>query len=150
MQTVKEPMFSTGENMGSCAFRYKNKQYLREKGVVPTPICQFFQIHGSIFKPDPSCDCGQASVVCITHCVFLFCIRKDPFYRFFALCINFFRSACFSYLLHQIQILLPNVCFEFLLPFFVCSALRFTRAVFAILWCASVSSLSISVRGCMS
>ena len=44
---------------------------------------QLFQIHGNIFKPDPPCDCGQASVVCITHCVFLFCIRKDTLNRLF-------------------------------------------------------------------
>ena len=52
--------------------RNKSKQYPREKGVLSTPIRKFFQICGSIFKPDPSCDCGQASMVCISHCVLLF------------------------------------------------------------------------------
>ena len=99
-QSVKEPLFSSDENRGFGVFRHKNKQYLRKNGVVPTPICQFFQIHGSIFKPDPSCDCGQASVVCITHRVFLFRIRKYSLNRFFALCINLFRTIRFSYLLH--------------------------------------------------
>ena len=39
-------------------------------GVLPTPICQLFQIHGSIFKSDPSRDCGQTSVVCIASALF--------------------------------------------------------------------------------
>lgn len=42
------------------------------------------RIHGSIFEPDPSCNCGQNSVVCISHGVFLLCIRKDPRDGFFA------------------------------------------------------------------
>ena len=109
LQSVKEPLFSLGENRVFGVFRHKNKQYLRKNGVVPTPICQFFQIHGSIFKPDPSCDCGQASVVCISHCVLFFCIYKDTLNRLFALCINIFCTLCLSYLLYQIQILLPNM-----------------------------------------
>lgn len=79
---------------------HKYKQYMRNNGAVPTPICRLFQIHGSIFQPDPSCDCGQTSVVCIPHRVFLFRLRKYSRNRFFALCINLFRTICFSYLLH--------------------------------------------------
>ena len=99
-QSVKEPVLSLGEGAGFYVFLGKNKPNCGEKGVVPTPICQLFQIHGSIFKPDPSRDCGQTSVVCITHGVFLFRVGKDPFNRLFALCINFFRTLCFSYLFH--------------------------------------------------
>ncbi len=29
---------------------------------------------------DPGGNRGQPSIRCITHCVFLFCIRKDPLY----------------------------------------------------------------------
>ena len=68
----------------------KQGEKASEKGVLPAPVCQLFQVHGSQFKPDPSCDGGQASVVCITHCVFLFCIRKDTLNGLFALCINSF------------------------------------------------------------
>ena len=60
----------------------------------------FFEIHGSKFKPDPSCDGNQASVVRITHRVSFLRVRKDPFDRFLALCVNLFRTIRFSYLLH--------------------------------------------------
>ena len=93
-QSVKEPVLSLGEGAGSYVFWGKYKPYCGEKGVVPTPICQLFQIHGSIFKPDPSCDCGQASVVCISHRVLFFCICKDTLNRLFALCINIFCTLC--------------------------------------------------------
>ena len=35
--------------------------------LLPLPIGQFFQIHGSKFKLHPICHLGQASVLCITH-----------------------------------------------------------------------------------
>ena len=95
-QLGKEPMFLSGKSRGSVAFWGKNEQDLGKTGVLPTPICQLFQIHGSIFKPDPSRDCGQTSVVCISHRVLFFCIRKNPFNRLFALCINLFPALCFS------------------------------------------------------
>ena len=46
------------------------------------------QIHGSKFKPDPSGDGCQASVMCITRGVFLLRIRKNPFNGLISLCIN--------------------------------------------------------------
>lgn len=51
---------------------------MASKRAVPEPICQLFQIHGSIFKPGPLRNAGQASVVGITHRVFFFGIRKYP------------------------------------------------------------------------
>lgn len=108
-QLVKEPLLSCGESGGSVAIWEKISKYQLGNGGPPTPICQLFQIHGSKFKPDPSGDGGQASVVCITHGVFLFCVRKDPLNGLLALCINFFPAICFSYLFDQIQILLPDV-----------------------------------------
>ena len=138
-QSVKEPLFSLGENRGFYVFRHKNKQYLRKNGVVPTPICQFFQIHGSIFKPDPSCDCSQTSVVCISHRVLLFRIRENTLYRFFALCINFLRALRFPYLFHQVQILLPDVRCEYFLPLFIRSALCFAGTVYTVFGCCAVS-----------
>ena len=71
-----------------------------ENGVFPTPYRQLFEIHGSKFKPDPSCDGSQASVVRVTHRVSFLRVRKDPFNRFLALCVNCFRTIRFSYLLH--------------------------------------------------
>lgn len=119
-QSVKEPVFSLGENAGSCAFGGKHKPNRGEKEVAPTLICQFFQIHGSIFKPDQSCDCGQTSVVCVSHRVILFRICEDTLYCFFALCINFLRALCFLYLFHQVHILLPDVRCEYFLPLAPC------------------------------
>ena len=150
LQSVKEPQFSLGENWGFGVFRRPNKQYSRENGVIPTPICQLFQIHGSIFKPDPSRDCGQASVVCISHCVLLFCICKDTLNRLFALCINIFRTLCLSYLLYQIQILLPKVSCVFLLSLFIRSTLFLTRTIDTFFRCTAVGSLSVPVCSCMS
>ena len=53
-QTVKEPLFSAHGNRGSGVVWGKNINKSGKTGVVPTPNCQFFQVHGSIFKPDPS------------------------------------------------------------------------------------------------
>ena len=41
-QSVKEPLLLLGKNWGFGVFRCKYAQYLREKGVVPTPLCQLF------------------------------------------------------------------------------------------------------------
>ena len=58
------------------------------------------QIHGSKFKPDPSGDGGQASVICITHRVFLLRIRKAPFNGLISLCINLLAQVGLSVPVH--------------------------------------------------
>ena len=140
-------MFSFGGNTGFSVFWGKYKPYYGEKGVFPTPVCQLLQIHGSIFEPDPSCDCGQASMVCITHGVFLFRVRKDMLYRFFTLSIEFLRTFCFLYLFHQVQMLLPDVRCECLLTLFICAAL--CRNSLQSLLCAAVGSLSLQACSSM-
>ena len=150
VQSVKEPLFLLSENRGIVILRYKYDKKLGSKGVIPTPICQCFQIHGSIFKPDPSCNCGQTSVVCISHRVLFFCVCKDPLNGFFALCINFLRTLRLSNLFYQIQIFLPNVGCEYLLPFFIGSASCSAGAVSAFLRSASVCPFSIPVSGSVS
>lgn len=70
---------------------------------------QLFQIHGSKLEPDPSGNCGQASVVCITHCVFLFRIRKDPFHGLFPLCIDLLALVGLPDALHNVQVFLLDV-----------------------------------------
>ena len=109
IQPVKESLFSGSENRGFNIYRANKRENSEETGVIPTPICQLFQIHGSKFKPDPSCDGGQASVVCITHRVFLFCVRKNPFNGFLSLGIDALAQVGFADGLHKIQILLPDV-----------------------------------------
>ena len=122
-QSVKEPLFSLNEDGGFGTLSKKYKQHSREKGVIPTPICQFFQIHGML----------------------LFRIRKDPLNGFFALCINLLRTLRLSDLLHQIQILLPNMGCENFLPLFVRSAQCPAGTVSAFLRSASVYAFAIPV-----
>ena len=125
--------------------RKQRKQ--QQKGVFPAPNCQFFQIHGSKLKLDPSGDCGQASVVRITHCVLFFCVSKHSLNGLLAHRVNAFRIFCFSDTLYSIQIGLPDVSRQELLPFLICSTFRFVRAVPAILWRAAVTALSVLVGG---
>ena len=144
-QPVKEPMLSKSESMGFLRKLGKQGEKASENGVLPTPICQLFQVHGSQFKPDPSCDGGQASVVCIPHRVFLFRVRKNPFNRLLALRIKLFRTLRFPYLLHQIQILLPDMCGVYLLPLFIRTAFCFARTASALRRCAAVCSFALPV-----
>ena len=74
----RTPVFSK-RKPGNWRIQGKKRKNRAKKEVIPTPNCHLFQIHGSILKPDPSCDCGQAPVVRITHGVFLFRVREDPF-----------------------------------------------------------------------
>ena len=127
--------------------RKRKKQ--RQKGVFPTPNCQPFQIHGSKLKLDPSGDCGQASVVRVTHRMLFFCISKHSLNGLLAHRIHAFRVFCFSDALHGIQIGLPDVSRQELLSLLVCSAFRLVWAVSAILWRAAVTTLSILVGGGM-
>ena len=129
-------------------FRCRLEKYRENEGetrVIPTPDRQLFEVHGSKFKPDPSCDGGQASVVCIPHRVFLLRVRKNPFNRLLALRIKLFRTLRFPYLLHQIQILLPDMCGVYLLPLFIRTAFCFARAASALRRCAAVRSFALPV-----
>ncbi len=96
-QCVKEPMLSRSESMGFPLKSGKQREKASEKGVLPTPICQLFRVHGSEFKPDPSCDGGQASVVCITHRVFLSmgsCIRHPLLQTAHRICLLHCYTPC--------------------------------------------------------
>lgn len=108
-QSVKGLRLSSKEARSSGICTSKNCKNRVEKGVVPTPNCLLFQIRNIIFEPDLLCDCGQASVVHISHGVFLFRICKDPFNGLLAHCVDFVATLCLSQLLHQIQVLLPDV-----------------------------------------
>ena len=112
---------------------------------IPTPHCQLFQIHGSIFKPHPVCDLGQTSMMRISHCVLLFRIGKYALYCFFSHGIYLFAALRLTKLLDQIEILLPYMRCQYLLPFLVSSTFPLERAVPAALWIAAVCSLSVFV-----
>ena len=148
-QTVKEPPISSSEIGGFSAKWRKSERKSVETEALPAPVCQLFQIHGSKLKPDPSCYGGQASVMRITHGVFLFCIRKDPFYRFLALCVNVFGTLCFSYLFRYVQILLPDMRRIYLLPILLCSAFCLMWAASALTRCTAVCPLPVTVRRCV-
>lgn len=77
---------------GSRIYSKKMAKKLWKIRSVPAPYCQLFEIHGGIFKPHPVRCPGQTSMVCITHRVFLFRIRKDTFDRFLAHGIKLFPS----------------------------------------------------------
>ena len=141
----KTPLLSANGSRGFHANRAALDEYKPEKGVFPAPICRLFQVHGSKFKPDPSGDGGQASVICITHRVFLLRSRKDPFEGFFSLSINLLAQVGLSDALHSVQVFLPDVGCEYLLPFFICLAVGFGWAVDAVVGGAAVDSFPISV-----
>lgn len=103
---------------------------------------QLFQIHGNTFKPDPSGNGGQASVVCITHRVFLFRIRKDPFNGLFSLGINLLAQVGLSDALHNVQVFLPDVGCQYLLAFLICLTAGFGWAVDAVFGGAAVDFFS--------
>ena len=107
-----------------------------------TPNCQFFEVHGSEFKPHPACNPGQTSVVCITHPVLFFRVRKGTLNRLLAPCVNILPHLCFSNLFYQIQIFLPDVSLQDFLPLRICSALLTTGTTSAFFRRASVYSFS--------
>ena len=116
-----------------------------KNGVLPTPLGQFFQIHGSKFEPDPSSDCGQASVMCITHRVFLFRICKDTFDGLFPLGVDRLAQVGLSDALYDIQVSLPDVGREYLLPFLICLTVRSGWAADTVFWGATVGPFSFPV-----
>ena len=64
--------------------RPKEEETAEGLPLLPPPISQLFEIHGSKFKLHPVRHLGQASVLRITHGVFFLGICKDPFNGFFA------------------------------------------------------------------
>ena len=97
-QPVKEPQLSESESWGFPVIWMVTNKYQCENGALPTPLCQLFQIHSSIFKPHPCRDTGQTSVVCIAHGMFFFCIRKNTLNGLFSQGIDFFAAFRFPQL----------------------------------------------------
>ena len=149
-QLVKKRQFSRQEDRRSIIKGSKNHYIGRKNGSIPLPNSDLFEIHGSIFKPDPSRNGGQASVVCVTHCVFLFRIRKDPLNGFFSPGVNSFAQVGLSDVLHNVQVFLPDMCGVYLLPLFIRTAFCFARAMSALRRCASVRSFALPVGSGMS
>ena len=70
---------------------------------------EFFEIHRSKLELDPCGDRGQPSIWSITHCVFLFCVRKDALNRLRTQSIGCLTCRRMPYVFCSFQILLPDV-----------------------------------------
>ena len=149
-QLVKERQFSKHEDWRFIIKGGKNHDIGSKIGSIPLPNSNLFEIHGSIFKPHPSRNPGQTSVVCVTHCVFLFRIRKDPLNGFFSPGVNSFAQIGLSDVLHNVQVFLPDMCGVYPLPLFIRTAFCFARAISALRRCASVRSFALPVGSGMS
>ena len=58
---------------------------------------------------NPSCDSGQASVVCITHRVFFLGVREDPFNGFLSALVELRVRRRISGIVRQFLIVLPDM-----------------------------------------
>ena len=150
LRVSKKSLLSLSESGDFGIESRKKREKEMEKGVIPTPFCQLFQVHGSIFKPHPACDPGQTSMMRVTHRMFFFCIGKDTFNRLLAQGIDFFPSLCSPQLLYKVQILLPDMFGQELLSFFICSTHSLERAGLTMLRVATVSPFSFPVCSGMS
>ena len=77
--------------------------------LLPLSTGQLFQIHGSKLKLYPVCHLGQASVLCITHSVFFFGVRKDAFNGLFPLLVKVPVLRCIADVVRQILVILSDM-----------------------------------------
>ena len=78
---------------------------------------EFLEIHRSKLELDPCGDRGQPSIWSITHCVFLFGVRKDALNRLRTQGIGCFAERGMADIFRSLQILLPDMtgyCFRML------------------------------------
>ena len=113
--------------------------------ISPLSFCEFFEIHGSKFKPYPIRDLGEAAVGGITHSVFFFRIRKDPFNGFFALLVKVGILGSVSCVIGKLLVIFPNMPLYDLYAIFGMCAKMSCRAVLTCFGIALVFSVSVSV-----
>lgn len=77
--------------------------------LLPFTSGQLFQIHGSKLKLHPVCHLGQASVLCITHSVLFFGVRKDAFNSLFPLLVKIPVLRCIAGVVRQVLVILPHM-----------------------------------------
>ena len=78
---------------------------------------EFLEIHRSKLELDPCGDRGQPSIWSITHCVFLFGVRKDALNRLRTQGVGCFAERGMADIFRSLQILLPDMtgyCFRML------------------------------------
>ena len=101
----KEP--GRPQNLKKDIFEKVGKQ---ERGMSPCfPSGQLFEVHGSKFKPHPVGNWNQTTVVCITHGVLFFRIRKNPFNGFFAFGVKVLVFRGVSGVIGQHLVVLPDM-----------------------------------------
>ena len=120
-QLVKERQFSKHEDWRFIIKRGKNHDIGSKIRSIPLPNSNLFEIHGSIFKPHPSRNPGQTSVVRIPHGVLFFCISKNMLYGLFSHGIEFLATFGFSQMFDQIEIFLPDMSCEYPLSALICA-----------------------------
>ena len=130
-QLVKERQFSKHEDWRFIIKRSKNHDIGSKIRSIPLPNSNLFEIHGSIFKPHPSRNPGQTSVVRIPHGVLFFCISKNTLYGLFSHGIEFLATFGFSQMFDQIEIFLPDMSCEYPLSAFICATNSSAGTVFA-------------------
>ena len=81
----------------------------------------------------------------ITHRMFFFCIGKDTLNRLFAHGVDLFPAIRSPQLLHQVQVLLPDVRGQEFLAFFIRATQGLEGASFAVFCVAAVSSFAFLV-----
>ena len=70
---------------------------------------EFLKIHRSKLELDPCDDCSQFSVGCITHYVFLFCVRKGAFNGLQTQGVGCFADQGMTDMFRSLQILLLDM-----------------------------------------
>ena len=70
---------------------------------------EFLEIHRSKLELDPCGDRGQPSIRSITHCVFLFCVRKDALNRLRTQGVGCLTYRRMPYVFCPLQIFLPDM-----------------------------------------
>ena len=93
--------------------------------LLPLPTGQLFQVRGSKLKLHPVCHLSWASVLCITHSVFFFGVRKDAFNGLFTLLVKILALRCIAGVVRQVLVILPDMPLYTSLrsPWNVCKAL---------------------------
>ena len=130
-QLVKKRQFSKHEDWRFIIKRGKNHDIGSKIRSIPLPNSNLFEIHGSIFKPHPSRNPGQPSVVRIPHGVLFFCISKNTLYGLFSHGIEFLATFGFSQMFDQIEIFLPDMSCEYPLSALICATNSSAGTVFA-------------------
>ena len=105
----KNPDYAAARTGFFECFNPKIRNVWRDKEALHFHFASFFKIHGSKLKLHPVGHLGEASVLRVTHRVFLLRICKDPFYGLFSLGVQrlvFGRVTC---VVRQILVILPDM-----------------------------------------